>query len=748
MSLGYDVFVARLDENKKFQTLREHILNVAAQTENNIARFEWKTLGLIAGLLHDIGKYSAEFQYYIRLPDEERKGKRGSVNHSTAGAREAINLYGKQFGKLIAYIVAGHHSGLPDGEPRDAGDRSALKWRLDHAGSIPDYSAYRSEIELPPLDEKSLAQTIAPFVFRENPGFSLAFLVRMIFSALVDADRLDAERFSEPEKYRLRRSYPSLEQLRDALDRRLAQFDNAEKTPVNLLRAQVLQSCRSAAELEPGIFELTVPTGGGKTLSSMAFALNHAIKHGMERVIYVIPYTSIIEQNAKVFREAFGELGYAVVEHHSNFDPEKAHLEGEDLTRYELATENWDAPIIVTTNVQFFESLFDYHPSHCRKIHNIANSVVIFDEVQALPTEFLLPIIEAIRELADNYHTTVVLCTATQPALGRRPDFPGLDIKPDHKIIREPQRLYEQLKRVEYFNIGELSRNQLVERIAEHPQALCVVNTREDAKEIFLALKEKADEVFHLSARMCPRHRSEVLERIRERLKSGKRTLVVSTQLIEAGVDIDFPVVFRALAGLDSIIQAAGRCNREGKLPQKGKVFVFKLTDGGKQPSFLGIPTQTTEEIIRNFCDFTSLEAIEHYFKMVYWKRADKLDRDQILHRFNADWKELNFPFREVGQQFRLIEDGFYNSVVVPYDDAAERIINEIAEKRFADRDDIRKLQVYTVSLSDREFSAVKNMCSRIVDNLDIYVLHRDAYDEYLGVRLDNSDFDTDTMII
>jgi len=380
----------------------------------------------------------------------------------------------------------------------------------------------------------------------------------MMFSSLVDADFLETERIMNPAQAKVRPLYaPPMSELRAELDRHLAKFE-ASHSPVNRKRHEVLQSCLRAADRPPGLFSLQVPTGGGKTLSSLAFALRHSEQHGLRRIIYAIPFTSIIEQTARVFRESLGGLESPVLEHHSNFDPESLER-GTATVCARLASENWDAPIIVTTNVQFLESLFSARGSRCRKLHRIARSVIILDEVQTLPVELLHPTLVLLQELAENYGCTIVLCTATQPAVELHPDFP-IGLSHVERIIERPRELYSALERVRVSYIGSVTDDSLVSNLGEHPRSMCIVNTRRHAAEVFQQCVERSSDpsaCFHLSAQMCPQHRSDTLKKIRDRLQSDSLCTVVSTQLVEAGVDLDFPVVFRAMAGLDSIAQSA-----------------------------------------------------------------------------------------------------------------------------------------------------------------------------------------------
>lgn len=454
-----------------WQGLAAHLHGVGALARDFADRFGAGEWGALAGLFHDAGKYTEAFQR--RLAGDGQR-----VDHSSAGARLAVDRF-KGPGKLLAYCIAGHHAGLPDGRDNDL---ACLAARLKAA--------------LVPEPARTLADSRqAPEAFPFTPalgrtGFQCAFFIRMLYSCLVDADFLDTEAFLDREKHAHRGGYPTLETMRERLTAHLAQFAaKAEPSPVDPWRAKVLGWCLGAAGDAPGLFSLTVPTGGGKTLSSLAFALNHAITHDRKQVIYVIPYTSIIEQNADVFRSAVGPE--AVVEHHSNYDPKRrtdkdaAEPAGDEGLgrRHELAAENWDAPLVVTTSVQFFESLFAHRSSRCRKLHNIAKSVVILDEAQMLPPTLLRPCLEALRELSESYGTTVVLCTATQPALTRREGF-AFGLEPPREIVADVPGLFAALKRTRVAHLGKLTDDELVKRLREHEQVLCVVNTRAHARRL------------------------------------------------------------------------------------------------------------------------------------------------------------------------------------------------------------------------------------------------------------------------
>jgi CRISPR-associated endonuclease/helicase Cas3 len=497
---------------------------------------------------------------------------------------------------------------------------------------------------------------------------------------------------------------------------------HAPATKVNTQRKDIFERCMEAADWAPGLFSLTVPTGGGKTLSSLAFALKHVVKRGLKRVIYVIPYTSIIEQNAAVFRQVLGEK--SVIEHHSNFEPR------EEDRRSRLAAENWDAPLIVTTNVQFFESLFGNRSSRCRKLHNIARSVVILDEAQMLPVPLLKPCLEALRELSSSYGTTVVLCTATQPALSKSAQFrEGLEGV--REIMPDPATLYRTFKRIDMSFLSTLTNDQLSKKLLEHEQVLCICNTRRHSREVF-ELSRHEQGAFHLSALMCPAHRTKKLQEVHYALREKRPCRVISTQLIEAGVDIDFPVVFRSISGIDSIAQAAGRCNREGLLSENGKVYVF-APDAGLPPGYFRQTAETSEEVMRHHNDPLALEAVEEYFRTLYWLKGDKLDEFQILSALSEGVKTGDYPFHWVDEKFKIIRDGS-ESIIIPWNEEADKVVKEL---RYSDYPAaaVRKAQRFTVQVPPRVLYDLLSggAVERLHDQYNV-LTNRDIYREDLGL--------------
>ena len=494
-----------------WQTLQSHASNVGNLAAAFAQNFGADEIARYTGQLHDLGKYSLPFQKRL-------KGEAKSVDHATAGAKIAVERWGNVIGKLIAFCIAGHHTGLANG-CGEGNNRSTLKQRLalQFGEDIPALdNLWQQEIKLPQNLSAPPLKADA-----HHPFFSYAFFTRMLYSCLVDADYLDTEAFySNLENEASERGgYPDLNALQhnfnqfiNAFRRRIAQASEqteAEKrnAALNRLRSEILEHAVEQAAQPQGLFTLTVPTGGGKTFTSMSFALEHAKRHGMRRVIYVIPFTSIIEQNAAEFRKAFGELGeQAVLEHHSTFDDGKLQNEA-TKDKLRLASENWDAPIVVTTAVQFFESLFADRSSRCRKLHNIAGSVIILDEAQMLPLNLLLPIMQAIKELAQNYHCSVVMCTATQPAVQAENGF-YRGFENVREIAPKPIALFDKLRRTTVQHIGTQTDADLLTKLGEHPKMLVIVNNRRHARSLYDQAKH-LDGTFHLTTLMCAKHRSQ-----------------------------------------------------------------------------------------------------------------------------------------------------------------------------------------------------------------------------------------------
>lgn len=680
--------IAHIADDGREHGLCEHLIGTAKKAAEFAAEFECREWGYLAGLWHDLGKFSPKFQGYIRAAangiDAHVEGMRGRVDHSTAGSIYATETFAKK-GRVFAYLIAGHHAGLPDWQS-DTAWMAALVQRLKKKELL--VSARSCEI---PADV--LSRPLPAEHPKAGSDLSLSFWMRMLFSCLVDADFLDTEAFFDPEKIRSRGAYPTLKELKPLFDGYMScKIEQARDRTVNRIRKRILEQCRITATKQPGFYTLTVPTGGGKTLSSMAFALSHAAVHDKSRIIYVIPYTSIIEQTADQLRNIFGDT---VIEHHSNLDVDN---EAKENARSRLACENWDAPVIVTTTVQFFESLFASRTSRCRKLHNIVNSVVILDEAQLLPPDFLNPILESLTELQQNYGVTILFSTATQPALGPHKtldfDFKGLSGMVE--IMEDPAKLCKDLKRVDIQMIENLKTVQswedIATRLQKHDSVLCIVNRRDDARTLWQLMPEGT---YHLSALMCGAHRSEKIAQIKERLNSGQPVRVISTQLVEAGVDMDFPVVYRALAGLDSIAQAAGRCNREG-LRDMGDVYVFTPPS----PIPVGHLRQAAEIgcrlLEKNIKDPLAPELFEAFFQEFYWIRGERLDSKGILNDLAND-RELRVSFRKAAGKFKLIDETTYAPVIVRYKGNSELLV--ILEHSQPERWILRRLQRYVVNL-------------------------------------------------
>ena len=678
--------IAHIAEDARDHRLYEHLTGTAEKAADFAAEFGCGEWGYPAGLWHDLGKYSQDFQKMLRdSSDAHIETKRGRVDHSTAGAIHAIKKLDKA-GRIFSYLIAGHHAGLADWQTDTAG-RKSLAQRLQNIELL-------NKLPFSDIPDHIIGQSLPKQKFQTKEGHAL--WIRMLYSCLVDADFLDTEEFFEPEKTTLRKGYPSLNELLSLFESYMADKQaNADNTFVNKQRADIFRQCVAKSAHEPAIFTLTVPTGGGKTLSSMAFALNHAVKFSKRRIIYVIPYTSIIEQTADQFRQIFGD---AVVEHHSNVD---IHDENKETAKSRLACENWDAPVIVTTSVQFFESLFSNRSSRCRKLHNIANSIVVLDEVQLLPPEYLNPILHVIKELHQNYKVAFILSTATRPAFTpqKSVDYSFEGLAETVEIMESPLLLHKTFKRVEVYIPDDLMTprtwEDLASGLSQHPSVLCIVNRRDDCRTLYELMPDKGEKTFHLSALMCGEHRSRVINHIKQRLKDKMPTRVISTQLVEAGVDLDFPVVYRAVAGLDSIAQAAGRCNREGRL-EKGSVFVF--APPSKIPA--GYLRQSAEIGRRLLADkredVLSPHRFEMFFKELYWLQGDNLDKYDILKDLAADG-ELRFSFLSAAQKFKLIDESQYAPVIVCYEEGAQLI--EMLKRLGPEKWIMRKLQRYIVNL-------------------------------------------------
>jgi len=713
---------------ENWHLLEEHLEGVACLASEFAKPFGAQKWGELAGRTHDLGKGTRAWQAYLRkrnnIKDKFSSYYKGEVKHADVGARH-LYQHSQEAGKLLSYAVAGHHGGLPSWV--GVADGTGLKARLK--GSQPSI-----EIPLPSLDfpEKP------PFHLDENRrGYQFQFFTRMLFSCLVDADYLDTERNLDADRASGRGTSPPLEKLHK---RFRISFDKLRKEAdasleINKQRELVLDNCMEAAQKEPGLISLTVPTGGGKTLASLAFALEHAKKHGKVRIIYVIPFTSIIEQNARVFRNMVGKD--AVLEHHCNYIQDKSDW------KIRLATDNWDSPIVVTTNVQFFDSFHASRPARCRKLHNVANSIVIFDEVQAIPAEKLSPCIEVIRELSFNYGVTSLLCTATQPAL-EYPFKSGL--KNVREIVQDIPTLFSSLRRTEESFIGELDIESLAARLSGCKQVLCIVNTRSEAREIYEALPESEGN-YHLSALMHPAHRTEILNEIREKLEKNHPCRVVSTQLIEAGVDVDFPCVYREISGIDSIAQAAGRCNRNGKSKGAQPVFIFQLPKS-ESISYLQMAIQSAKKLFDRFRDrLTSPECVKEYFNDYFSKEEQEMDTDGIL-AIGSQSKSGNIQFKEIAN-FQMIKSKMIESkmkeskmnesitvpVIIALNEESQGLVESLENSGQGEREVFRKLQRFTVQIYSWEREEIREWLEESSIKGIFILKNSELYSEKTGLQ-------------
>lgn len=645
----------------KWHDLDEHLREVARMASEFAEPFGGGGLAWWAGIYHDLGKAHPDFQDYLWKNFIEPKKKHPTVDHKTAGAVKINEIAGE----AMRQVLHAHHGGLSN-----PGNLNT-KIRRYQQEEQP-----RLDLSLEQFETLGLIPTDAindypsePPGWLGNDDLEMEFLLRMLFSSLVDADALDTEGHWNRDQASYReRAWPSLAELEERFATSQAELEqvvgerNLADSPVNLIRREVYESCLAGAARPPGFFRMTVPTGGGKTRSGLAFALRHALTHGMRRVIVAVPFITITEQTADVYEQAFGDAG-GLLEHHSGIEPaarDEHGGEAPDEIRRRLVSQNWDAPVIVTTTVQLFESLFTNLTSKARKLHNIAGSVIILDEIQTLPPEMRGPILDVLRELVAHYRVSVVLSTATQPVL----DTIAADLEGNGRGIVElapdPARLFATLKRVEY-DLPCLDEMWDWERVADEMRtqrrAMTIVNTIADAATLFKALDDQ--DALHLSTRMCGAHRRYVLAEVRRRLDKKEPCHLVSTQLVEAGVDLDFPLVLRALGPLDRIVQAAGRCNREGQMDEPGRVVVFRTEDNAMPPGVYRQGADETLEMLRQGgLDMHDPAIFHDYFAGLYGLvRSDRRNIQDQRRRFN---------YETVNDEFRMIDDDTF-PVLVPY---------------------------------------------------------------------------------
>lgn len=662
-----------------WQLLRNHLNNTAEFAQDFACYIKYKPLFKLAGLLHDLGKYQPAFQKYLK-----EGGRRGSVPHASWGAGYARSLGMNE----ISFVIDGHHKGLPD----------ASDWKADtdeyKRGEVPGYetviNVFTSEIS---VDKEILSN--GKFSFKDT--FERELFIRYLFSALTDADWLDTEDFCNSEKAKTRNSRNlNCDLFILKLDEGIAK--KSKDGELNLLRDKVREYAILKAEMPPAFYSMNLPTGMGKTLASVAWALHHARKNNLKRIIIVLPYINIIDQTAKVLKEIFGKEW--ILEHHSGYNETEKETDDdvriEDISK-QLATENWDYPIIVTTTVQFFESIFSNKRSKCRKVHNIAESVVIFDEVQFLRKEVILPTLSMLKNINLIMRTSFLFCTATQPAFEKRNKFEG--IENIISLVENCDELFSKTRRVTYFPVNgyeNVSMDDLFVTVAEQNlSALCVFNTKKSAYEFFNRAKGSNlwGRIYHLSTSMCPHHRKLIVQSVREDLGNKNKILVSSTQLIEAGVDFDFPCVFREYAPMESIIQSAGRCNREGKLSEYGKVFIFKLSGAGMPDNqYRSLSGHTLDMIMES-----PEKLYQHDFFHEYYKSAINLFVDADKKQINEARKALNFE--TVSGSYHLIDNATEGIFVWEYNDETVALLKSIRKQDYITREQYRQIQNYSVQV-------------------------------------------------
>ncbi|MCB0768104.1 MAG: CRISPR-associated endonuclease Cas3'' [Flavobacteriales bacterium] len=803
-------YIAHHDERRdKSQALAVHLAEVAALAEGYAEKIGLPKSAALIGLIHDLGKYSNEFQNYIKSAvglldqdvDEEAvdpKEQKGKVDHSTAGAQWVWRELGKQgtegrvAAQFLSLCIASHHSGLidclaPDGT--DVFDRRTNKadarTHLEEALSNADRSIRErmSQLATDPGVPKELTSAIKQ-VAQDQHFFNWGLLLRFLFSTLIDADRTNSAEFEQPHRRRRLGEAPAWLELIDRLENHLSQFTN--ERPIDGLRKDIALHCLDAAQRERGTYTLTVPTGGGKTLASLRFALHHARKHGMERVIYVIPYTSIIDQNAQVARTVLEPAGTppgsVVLEHHSNLTPEK------DTWRSKTLSENWDAPVIYTTTVQLLETLFAAGTRDVRRLHRLSKAVIVFDEVQTLPIKIFHLFCNAMNFVVERCGSTVLLCTATQPLLHMIDEKKGrLRLGPynrraaaDHELMPDVRKLFSELERVVVLDrrkqngwataeVADLARQCL----QELGSCLVVVNTKAMALALYAECGGVASkDLFHLSTHMCPAHRKEVLNKIRARLEPGKEqpTLCISTQLIEAGVDVDFGSAIRSHAGLDSIGQAAGRCNRNGR-HAKRPVYVVNPTD--EKVDMLEEIKVGQDDLARFMRDYVgnpqefdnnplSNAAMERYFTYFFFNRSKAMTypvepprferTDTLLDVLSHNGKALEEharihkskpglllrqSFMGAAKAFRAI-DSPAQGVIVPYGEEGRSLINELyaafdPTKAFKL---LRRAQQYSVNVFPHVLRRLQeaNAVTEVQEGTGILFLNEQYYDNNTGL--------------
>lgn len=714
-------YYAHTREDGERQTVKAHLIGVSKLAEGFSVDF-LKPLAKKASYDHDTGKYALKYQW--RLDDDNIK-----FSHAACGALEYKKFADKNdaFAPLMEYCIAGHHTGLMDGGTgADNSDSPTLNGTLKRADEYTgdsDYSAYATEIEFATLTQEEITPPYNELRSAKDPTELIeryAFFTKYVFSCLTDADFLDTERFCN--KNVERGMSGDFKMALDKLNRELS--DMPSNTPLRQARSRIQQQAFDNSVNKSHISILDMPTGSGKTLCSLKLAL----ESGKKRIIYVIPYTSIIEQTANKFEKMFGDV-LPVLQHHSNYSydggTEEEKKTAEKLKR---TCENWDAPLIITTSVQFFQSIYHYKGSALRKLHNLRDSVIVFDEIHLIPTELLRPCLKAVGYITKYLNSEALFLSATMPDYSKLFDkfLPDVNY---NKLVTDRTN-FKYFKKCEYKDMGKTTLETIAENASRCKNALIVVNTKKTAAELYSLVQ---GEKYHLSANMTPAHRSRVIEVVRKKLKNGEHITVVSTSLVEAGVDLDFNTVFRQLSGLDSILQAGGRCNREGK-DAKGYVYVFDIDETYRKGSDLAMRINKTKGLLKKYQDITSYDCIKEYYDGIFDFNQSRIAENSIA-KYNEQSNSFDrqglmspysIPFRSYAMQFEYISA---DTISIVIDDIGDNTCHELVETlRKGDMSVRRALQKYSVSVYMNVF---KDLYSQGVLNdhgTGIFILENQSY--------------------